>query len=1021
MPFSIKATANDGAMIALYLQPEQALALNELSTAAFGVNAQQAADLHCTLVYLAEDAATIEDKRVALQEALGKFADSTTPFIGKINGYGCFKAEVDRIPDSAGSAQDVIYAGLDAPALPALRQQLIELVKSVGIMPVENHGFTPHITLAYVEPGSIVLDIPLEPIDVAFNAVNLTWLNERTEFQLVANPVAAQADNPDQPAGQPSLFTEQELIAAAARAKSLPDDVLATLVQLGMDTNNRRESNTGFDDGELLDFVSSAARQLGYIDSDNPLDESRVNDMIAQCQAKSARHIDMLMANGTAIKSLGNGRVGGYLVVFSDGSHKDLEGDWFDKDCEFQLDWYSERPMLYHHALDATLKTMKIGTIDTIRRDEVGLWAEAQLNLADKYVQYVQKMIEMGKLGWSSQSPPYLVVKEPNGRIKRWIVIEGSATPTPAQPQLTKITTLKAYLEELEGLAAKAATLEDVLKGDLNVSEVSQDVSSTEQSKETDMNEQMMRAVVQAVVDALGMQMSEEELTQLVQRAMPAYDKYKQDAVAAQSTDAALTDQQMSQKAIHAPEFLQAIAALVREANGQNMADVSAAVKSTIAAAPPISKTTPFQTPGVKGAIHVSGGLDRRFDHLKAHEMAFGHMMLKGMGKGTSEDYQKAMAYKTAQLVERGDVAANDLAVKADFTFLKANEVMQSTLAGYGDEYVGTYFNTRLWEVVRQETPIYQEFLKRGMDEQEIPAGYEKDEIPLEGADPDWYVAAGGADEDTSSGMITPTHSSSKFATGQKEVTVAKLSTTLNYQKELEEDSIVGIVKEASRKIETSGREQMEMIFINGDVVLTATTNINFINGTPAAAPSRPSYTLLDGLLKLALVTNTANSRDAGGTLTEADYLALLPLLGLNGKLASDLEKCLFLVDNLTYFASLNIPSVKTKDVNSAATIEGGVLARMFGIDIFRSGQIQLANSAGKVPLTAGASTGTLGRIALARPDQWASRWKRKMEMFTTYYPRSDTTQVVAHLRWGIAYRDSEAVAVSYDVPVTIS
>jgi hypothetical protein len=410
---------------------------------------------------------------------------------------------------------------------------------------------------------------------------------------------------------------------------------------------------------------------------------------------------------------------------------------------------------------------------------------------------------------------------------------------------------------------------------------------------------------------------------------------------------------------------------------------------------------------------------DRRFDHLKATDMALGYLMLKALGKQVSNDFQVAMAYKTAQLVERGDKPANDLAVKSVFPFLKADEVMQTDLAGFGAEYVHTYFSTDVWEQVRQETVVYERMRSLGMDEMEVPAGYKSDTVPLEGDDMTWYVAGGATDEDANTGQPKPTYSSSKFGTGQKEITVAKLSTRTNWQRELEEDSIVDVVQEANRKIRISGREQIEMILINGDTATGANTNINLIDGTPAAAPNQPAYTLLDGLAKLPLVTNTSNTYDAAGALSEAVYLSLMPLLGDEGKYAADPERILFIIDNSTYFASLNLAVLKTQDVFPSATIENGVLRRIWGVEVLRSAQFKKAQATGKVSGTPG--NNTLGRILLVRPDQWAARWKRQIETFTTFTPRTDTTELVAHMRWGLGYRDNEAAALARNVSVTIS
>jgi HK97 family phage major capsid protein len=146
-----------------------------------------------------------------------------------------------------------------------------------------------------------------------------------------------------------------------------------------------------------------------------------------------------------AVKMLNpSDRVGGYLVVWGSGLQPDLQGEYFTPETELGMDWYEKRPMLYHHGLDDTLKTAVIGHIDVLRADEVGVWAEAQLYTHQRYVEAVKRLIEQGALAWSSGSLPHLVNRERDGRLKRWIIVEGSLTPTPAEPRFTHVNTLKS-------------------------------------------------------------------------------------------------------------------------------------------------------------------------------------------------------------------------------------------------------------------------------------------------------------------------------------------------------------------------------------------------------------------------------------------------------------------------------------------------------------------------------------------------------------------------------------------------
>ena len=143
------------------------------------------------------------------------------------------------------------------------------------------------------------------------------------------------------------------------------------------------------------------------------------------------------------------GRVGGYMLVWGEADRRDLQGEFFTPQTDVGLDWYEQRPVLYHHGLDGALKAAVIGVIDTLRPDETGLWAEAQLDLHKRYVRAVRRLVDLGVLSWSSGSLPHLVDVGEDGRIKCWPIVEGSLTPTPAEPRQTDVQTLKSVYKSL--------------------------------------------------------------------------------------------------------------------------------------------------------------------------------------------------------------------------------------------------------------------------------------------------------------------------------------------------------------------------------------------------------------------------------------------------------------------------------------------------------------------------------------------------------------------------------------------
>lgn len=143
-----------------------------------------------------------------------------------------------------------------------------------------------------------------------------------------------------------------------------------------------------------------------------------------------------LMLDGSAVKALGDGRVGGYLVRYTDADAPDLQGDFFT--AETELGFYEALPVLYHHGQDKTVGRRVIGR-GVVKRDDIGLWVEAQLAMRDEYEKYIYSLAEKGKLGWSSGAVSHMVEREQKAVgvqwIKTWWVAEASLTPTPAEPR----------------------------------------------------------------------------------------------------------------------------------------------------------------------------------------------------------------------------------------------------------------------------------------------------------------------------------------------------------------------------------------------------------------------------------------------------------------------------------------------------------------------------------------------------------------------------------------------------------
>lgn len=161
----------------------------------------------------------------------------------------------------------------------------------------------------------------------------------------------------------------------------------------------------------------------------------------------AAKIANTLIYPGGAIKALGGGKLGGYLVVFTDEAHPDLEGEFFTKTTAFEFEDGHQVGVYYQHGLDATIKSRRVGR-GALKLEDAGVWLDAQLDLRDDYERAIYSMAEQGKLGWSSGAVAHLVEREPVGKsvhIKRWIIGEASLTPTPAEPR-TRALPLKSLI-----------------------------------------------------------------------------------------------------------------------------------------------------------------------------------------------------------------------------------------------------------------------------------------------------------------------------------------------------------------------------------------------------------------------------------------------------------------------------------------------------------------------------------------------------------------------------------------------
>lgn len=123
--------------------------------------------LHITLVYLGD---VVEQKLSYqdLEHILESFASTHAPISGKYNGLAVFEANAEN--DNLAP----LVALFDSPELPAFRQALLHRLEGCGCAE-QNHGFTPHTTLAYVKPDELGVLPEAPSISKTFDKIGLYW------------------------------------------------------------------------------------------------------------------------------------------------------------------------------------------------------------------------------------------------------------------------------------------------------------------------------------------------------------------------------------------------------------------------------------------------------------------------------------------------------------------------------------------------------------------------------------------------------------------------------------------------------------------------------------------------------------------------------------------------------------------------------------------------------------------------------------------------------------------------------
>lgn len=669
---------------------------------------------------------------------------------------------------------------------------------------------------------------------------------------------------------------------------------------------------------------------------------------------------------------------------------KDLQGEYFSPKTKFYLEAFKSPLIVYYHGFDANKKRMWmpeiVGKTKKVWQDAKGVWVRVVLEKGKSLSEKIWNAAKKGLAVASSGTVSHLKRLAKDGEILSWPLAEvsiwdGDKHRPQANAYAVAMPVMKAHFE-LAGMGfPELPDAEDDAKGEGNSQSAPQGMKdgadTKNQTKKSSKTEE---------------EMTPEEILALIKKAIAENDSAKAEALKAQ-----LAEQEKIDAAIKANDEKWE----KKIAEGQRLS---------------FNGQAPYQAKFAD---------TWKFDNYSPAEMALTIDVLKSANKSASPALLKSLALKCVTMQGSEEASYIKGAMKAsgleptEEAVKAATDPAYTGLSSYGAEWIGTAYAMQIWEKIRAARQVVPR-----IPTVVIPDGYSSEYFPLEGTDPTWYKVAEVTAADSTMKVPAATITNSQMGTGQKQITVGKAGARAMYSGELTEDSLLPYTSQLQVQLYESGGEMLEHMVIDGDTETTGSTNINDIgNGSTQTATNL--HLVMDGFRKLALVTNTANSRSASGGLTVDDFIETLWLLGTAGMAVADPTKCAFIVDPNVWKAASKLAEVLTKDVYSAATLENGWLKQMGGVGVIPSWFMHYksttnprkANTAGKVDQTSQANN-TTGAILAVRFDQWKLGYKRRLTMETTRIANADTWEIVAMMRVGLAYRDTEAAAISYNVGV---
>jgi 2'-5' RNA ligase len=136
----------------------------------------KAEDLHATLFYTS-DKGSIKAPLTTIKHVVSTLAAKTPVQPAVLGGVLLFAKQNDK-------GERALCAQVDSEGVHEVHEDVVDALEAIGVESDSEHGFTPHITLAYLADGAPEPAVPLDQRQVIFDRIGLAWGGNMTFYPL---------------------------------------------------------------------------------------------------------------------------------------------------------------------------------------------------------------------------------------------------------------------------------------------------------------------------------------------------------------------------------------------------------------------------------------------------------------------------------------------------------------------------------------------------------------------------------------------------------------------------------------------------------------------------------------------------------------------------------------------------------------------------------------------------------------------------------------------------------------------